>query len=73
MKRFDYLKFVADLGGHEDAEDDYTLVSLHQAQDTVLPVSEDPLAALSSGNMDIEDDETSPTLMPLLDEDSFWV
>ncbi|AXT28966.1 hypothetical protein D1823_19855 (plasmid) [Ruegeria sp. AD91A] len=69
----DYLKFVADLGGHEDAEDDYTLVSLHQAQDTVLPVSEDPLAALSSGNMDIEDDETSPTLMPLLDEDSFWV
>ncbi|UUV07864.1 M10 family metallopeptidase C-terminal domain-containing protein [Ruegeria sp. YS9] len=69
----DYLKFAPDLDGHEDAEDDYTLVSLHQAQDAVLSVSEDPLAALLSGNTDIEGDEQSLTHMPLLDEDSFWI
>ncbi|NOC85504.1 hypothetical protein, partial [Ruegeria sp. HKCCD6428] len=69
----DILKFVPDLEAPEDVEDDYILVNLHQAQDGALNVSEDSLAAVLSGNLDVKDDEASPTLTPHLDEDSFWI
>ena len=69
----DYLKFAPDLEAPEGAEDVYTLVSLHQAQDTALSVSEGALAAVPSGNVDVEGDEISSALMPLLEEDSFWI
>ncbi|WP_171205156.1 M10 family metallopeptidase C-terminal domain-containing protein [Ruegeria sp. HKCCA0235A] len=69
----DILKFVPDLEAPEDVEDDYILVNLHQAQDGALNVSEDSLAAVLSGNLDVKDDEASPALTPHLDEDSFWI
>ncbi|WP_298850147.1 M10 family metallopeptidase C-terminal domain-containing protein [uncultured Ruegeria sp.] len=69
----DQLEFVPDLGVREDADDIYALLSLHQARDMLLPVSEDLMVTVLDVNPDTEEDETNPTIASLLEEDSFLI